>query len=98
VVGEIVVVFDWFKGRGLAEETEVVDWDGGGEEGLYCWGWLVGGMEDSNGGRGEGRARRGRGGRPSNMPNPDLRIGTREIVSGEMVVVVYSQPRWVLHC
>jgi len=30
------------------------------------------------------------------MPNPDLRIGIREIVSGDMVVVVYSYPRCVL--
>ena len=37
MIGEIVVVFDWFKGRGLAEETEVVDWDWVREEGLYCY-------------------------------------------------------------
>ena len=46
MIGEIVVVFNWFKGCGLAEEAKVVDWDWGGEEGLYCCGWLVGGMED----------------------------------------------------
>jgi hypothetical protein len=34
VVGEVVVVFDGLEGRGLAEEAEVVDWDGSGEEGL----------------------------------------------------------------
>lgn len=33
---------------------------------------------------------------PSSMPSPDLRMGTREMVLGEMVVVVYSYPRWVL--
>jgi hypothetical protein len=32
------------------------------------------------------------------MPNPDLRIGTREMVCGAMVVVVYSYPRCVLLC
>lgn len=33
---------------------------------------------------------------PSTMPNPDLRIGTSETVSGAMVVVSYSKPRGVL--
>jgi len=37
VVGEVVVVFYGFESRGLAEEAEVVDWNGGGEEGLYGW-------------------------------------------------------------
>ena len=97
MIGEIVVVFDWFKGRGLAEETEVVDWNGGGEEGLYCCGWLVGGMEEKRW-MTRGKSQEGGGGIPSNMPNPDLRIGTREIVSGEIAVVVYSQRRWVLLC
>lgn len=32
------------------------------------------------------------------MPRPDLRIGTREIEEGEMVVVVYSYPRAVVAC
>jgi hypothetical protein len=35
---------------------------------------------------------------PSSIPRPDRRIGTRDIVSGVIVVVVYSYPRWVLLC
>jgi hypothetical protein len=35
MVGEVVVVFYRLEGRGLAEETEMVDWVGGWEEGLY---------------------------------------------------------------
>lgn len=34
VMGELVVVFDGGEGAGLAEEAEVVDWDGFWEEGL----------------------------------------------------------------
>ena len=30
--GEVVVVLDGLEGDALAEEAEVVDWDGGGEE------------------------------------------------------------------
>ena len=37
MVGEVVVVFYGFESRGLAEEAEVMDWDGEGEEGLYGW-------------------------------------------------------------
>lgn len=37
MVGEVVVVFDWFEGCGFAVEAEVVDWDGGWEEGLEGW-------------------------------------------------------------
>jgi hypothetical protein len=37
VVGEIVVVFYGLESCGLAEEAEVVDWDGGREEDLYGW-------------------------------------------------------------
>jgi len=33
---------------------------------------------------------------PSNMPSPERRTGTREMVSGDMEVVVYSYPRCVL--
>lgn len=33
---------------------------------------------------------------PSTMPNPDLRMGTSETVSGAIVVVSYSKPRGVL--
>lgn len=33
---------------------------------------------------------------PSVMDKPDLRIGTRDIVSGVTVVVVYSYPRCVV--
>jgi len=62
----------------------VVDWDGGWEEGLYCWVFLVVFLE----GRG--------GGVPSTMDNPERRIGTREMVSGVISVVVYSYPRCVL--
>jgi hypothetical protein len=36
VVGQVIVVFNGLEGRGFAEETEVVDGDGGGEEGLNC--------------------------------------------------------------
>lgn len=32
MVGEVVVVFDGLEGCGFTEETEVVDWDGVGEE------------------------------------------------------------------
>jgi hypothetical protein len=85
VVREVVVVFYGFESRGLAEEAEVVDWDGGGEEGLYSW---------SNGDLLEfflvNRREREL---PSSIPRPDRRIGTRDIVSGVMVVVVYSYPR-----
>lgn len=41
MVGEVVVVFDWLEGCGLAEEAEVVGGDGGGEEGLDCWRWKL---------------------------------------------------------
>lgn len=46
VVRQVVVVFDWLEGGGLAVEAEVVHWDRRGEEGLDCWGggrfsWLV---------------------------------------------------------
>lgn len=37
VVRKVVVVFDWLEGRGLAEETEVVNGDRGWEEGLEGW-------------------------------------------------------------
>lgn len=33
--GEVVVVFYWLEADGFAEEAEVVDWDGSGEEGCY---------------------------------------------------------------
>jgi hypothetical protein len=33
---------------------------------------------------------------PSTIDKPERRMGTREIVSGVMVVVVYSKPRCVL--
>jgi hypothetical protein len=63
----------------------VVDWNGGGEEGLYGW---------SNGDLLEfflvNRREREL---PSSIPRPDRRIGTRDIVSGVIVVVVYSYPR-----
>lgn len=39
VVGEVVVVFDGLEGGAFAEEAEVVDWDGGGEEGVDCFGY-----------------------------------------------------------
>ena len=34
VVGQVVVVFHRLEGDGVAEEAEVVDWDGSGEEGF----------------------------------------------------------------
>jgi len=37
VVGQVIVVFDGFESCGVAEETEVVDGHGVGEEGLDCW-------------------------------------------------------------
>lgn len=49
--GEIVVVFYGLEGDFLAEEAEVVDWNGGGEEGVECcwfgvsWGF-IGGLRD----------------------------------------------------
>lgn len=33
--GKVVVVFYWLEADGFAEEAEMVDWDGGGEEGCY---------------------------------------------------------------
>jgi hypothetical protein len=36
VVRQVVVVFHWGEGGGLAEEAEVVGWDGGGEDGFEC--------------------------------------------------------------
>jgi hypothetical protein len=63
----------------------VVDWNRGGEEGLYGWSsgdllefFLVNRREREL---------------PSSIPRPDRRIGTRDIVSGMIVVVVYSYPR-----
>lgn len=42
MVGQVVVVLDGLEGGGFAEESEVVDGDGGGEEGFYgCSGGLV---------------------------------------------------------
>lgn len=35
MIWEVVVVFYWLESCGFAEETEVVDWDGVGKEGLY---------------------------------------------------------------
>ena len=35
MIGQVVVVFYGFEGSGLAEETEVVNWDWAREEGLY---------------------------------------------------------------
>jgi hypothetical protein len=32
------------------------------------------------------------------MPKPERRMGTREMVSGRMVLVGYSYPRWLLVC
>lgn len=37
MVGQIVVVFDRLQGGGFAEETEVVDGDGGRKKGLESW-------------------------------------------------------------
>jgi hypothetical protein len=34
VIREVVVVFDGFEGCGFAEEPEVMNWDGIGEESL----------------------------------------------------------------
>lgn len=34
--GEVVVVFYGLEGDALAEEAEVVDWDGRWEEGVEC--------------------------------------------------------------
>jgi hypothetical protein len=85
VVGEVVVVFYGLESCRLAEEAEVMDRDGGGEEGLYGW---------SNGDMSEfflvNRREREL---PSSIPRPDRRIGTRDIVSGVIVVVAYSYPR-----
>lgn len=38
----------------------------------------------------------GRSGVPSNIPRPDRKIGTNEIVPGVMSVVPYSNPKCVL--
>lgn len=89
VVGEVVVVFDRGEGGGLAEESEVVDWDGGGEDGLDCWEVLVGCSRYT---KCWGEVV------PSSMPRPERRIGTMDIEGGEMFWVVYSAPRCVLAC
>jgi hypothetical protein len=34
VVRQVVVVFHWEEGCGLAEEAEVVGWDGSGKDGF----------------------------------------------------------------
>lgn len=39
MVGEVVVVFDGLEGGGFAEETEVVDGGGVGQEDLDCCGF-----------------------------------------------------------
>jgi len=35
---------------------------------------------------------------PSSIANPDLKIGTRVMLDGEMVSVSYSYPRWEMSC
>lgn len=84
MVGEVVVVFDGLQGGAFAEEAEVVDWDGGGEEGVDCFAMLVSIWTCKY----EGRV-------PSVMPNPDLRIGTMARLAG-ISRVSYSMPRGVL--
>lgn len=57
MVGQVVVVFDGFKGGGFTEEAEVMNWNGGGEEGLEgCT--LVLSWEVKREGGGEGRVYR----------------------------------------
>ena len=70
MIGEIVVVFDWLKGGGFAEEAEVVNWDGVGEQGFN--GWVKGLVrQDSSLVWGWKKSI------PSTMPRPERRIGTR---------------------
>lgn len=89
----------------------MVDGDGVGEEGLDCWeGGVRRVLELELGLELEVGLERGwwlflelggRGGReyePSTMPKPERRTGTREMVSGRMVLVGYSYPRWLLLC
>jgi hypothetical protein len=91
VVGEVVVVFYGLESCWLAEEAEVVDWDGGREDSLYGWSNID--LLDVLYWESEEREEL-----PSSIPRPDRRIGTRDIVSGVIVVVVYSYPRCVLLC
>ncbi len=65
----------------------MVDGDGAGEQRLDCCREVRRGRLGSTEGRRE---------IPSSIPRPDLRTGTREMVRGQMVVVVYWYPRWVL--
>ena len=58
MVGKVVVVLDWLEGCFLAEQTEVVDWDGGGEERGQGGDHGETGAEDGD----EGDAGRGGGG------------------------------------
>lgn len=89
VVGEVVVVFDGLEGGAFAEEAEVVNWDGGGEEGVNCCAMLASGCRQVCLVEGEGI--------PSVMPNPDLRIGTMARLVG-ISRVSYSIPKGVLSC
>lgn len=48
MVGKIVVIFDWFKGGGLAEESKMMDWGWGGEECLESFDHRKAGTENGD--------------------------------------------------
>ena len=68
MVGKVVVIFDRVQGRGLAEETQMMDWNEFGQQGLKRW--------RSSVRRVSGASLRGKS-LPSSMPRPERRTGTR---------------------
>jgi hypothetical protein len=88
-VREIIIIFNWLERGGFAEESEMMDWYRVGEEGLYGYHlcqfhYCVYTTFNNH--------------LPSSIPKPDRRIGTIEIVEGDISVVVNSYPRGVLLC
>lgn len=82
MIGKIIVVFNGLKGRGLTEEAEMVHRDGVWKQSLNSC--LV------TSGAKNGLVLKGTVTIPSSIPRPDRRMGTREMDSGDMAVVVYS--------
>lgn len=91
MVGQVVVVFDGLEGGGFAVEAEVVDGDGGREEGLEGF-FGVCGFVSFGAGRGKWKWKWGRRGLngPSSIPSPERRMGTSAMRAGQMVCVSYS--------
>lgn len=78
MVREVIVVLDGGEGCGFTEEAKVVDGDGVREDDLEGLGRLAEWLRNWTLGVGL----------PSSMPKPDRNMGTREMLVGEMVVVV----------